>query len=204
MLSTAPCAAACCTCLSATSSCTSRSDQGAPPTSRVRWPRWPKAAAGLAALGLWRLAETVVGPHPSEHSGQDQGAKRITKRLKSFGLAVVYLAIAFSAAKFAVSSGEASTTRNTTLSAELMQSGWGKFLLVVIGVAIVAVGGYHVYKGATKRFLKDLTVPGGPVLHRWASPAISPKESCWPAPGYSSSSRPSPPTRRRPADWTGP
>jgi hypothetical protein len=53
---------------------------------------------------------------------------------------VVCLAIAFSAAKFAVSSGEASTTRNTTLSAELMQSGWGKFLLVVIGVAIVAVG----------------------------------------------------------------
>jgi hypothetical protein len=74
-------------------------------------------------------------------------------------LAVVYLAIAFSAAKFAVSSGEAST-----LSAELMQSGWGKFLLVVIGVAIVAVGGYLVYKGATKRFLKDLTVSGGPVL----------------------------------------
>jgi hypothetical protein len=63
-----------------------------------------------------------------------------------------------------VSSGEASTTRNTTLSAELMQSGWGKFLLVVIGVAIVAVGGYLVYKGATKRFLKDLTVSGGPVL----------------------------------------
>lgn len=121
-------------------------------------------AAGLAALRLWRLAETVVGPHPSEHSGQDKGAKRITKRLKSFGLAVVHLAIAFSAAKFAVSSGEASTTRNTTLSAELMQSGWGKFLLVVIGVAIVAVGGYLVYKGATKRFLKDLTVSGGPVL----------------------------------------
>lgn len=63
-----------------------------------------------------------------------------------------------------MSSGEASTTRNTILSAELMQSGWGKFLLVVIGVAIVAVGGYHVYKGATKRFLKDLRVLGGPVL----------------------------------------
>ena len=31
-------------------------------------------------------------------------------------------------------------------------------------MAIVAVGGYHIYKGATKRFLKDLTVSGGPVL----------------------------------------
>ena len=109
-------------------------------------------AAALAALGLWRLAETVVG------------SRRVTKRLKSFGLAVVYLAIAFSAAKFAMGSGEASAARNATLSARLMGSGWGKLLLVVIGVGIVAVGGYHVYKGATKRFLKDLTVSGGPVL----------------------------------------
>ena len=30
-------------------------------------------AAGLAAPGPWRLAETVVGPHPSEHSGQGPG-----------------------------------------------------------------------------------------------------------------------------------
>lgn len=108
-------------------------------------------AAGLAALGLWRLAETVV-------------VNRTTERLKSFGLGVVYLAIAFSAAKFATGSGEVSAARNATLSARLMANGWGKLLLVVIGVGIVAVGGYHVYKGVTKRFLKDLTVSGGPVI----------------------------------------
>ena len=106
----------------------------------------------MAALALWRLAETVVS------------TDGVTKRLKSFGLTVVYLAIAFSAAKFAVGSGEASAARNATLSARLMAHGWGKLLLVVIGVGIIGVGGYHVYKGATKRFLKDLTVSGGPVL----------------------------------------
>ena len=109
-------------------------------------------AAGMAALALWRLAETVVS------------TEGVTKRLKSFGLTVVYLAIAFSAAKFAVGSGEASAARNATLSARLMAHGWGKLLLVVIGVGIIGVGGYHVYKGATRRFLKDLTVSGGPVL----------------------------------------
>lgn len=108
-------------------------------------------AAGLAALGLWRLAETVV-------------VDRTTKRLKSFGLGAVYLAIAFSATKFAMGSGEVSAARNATLSARLMANGWGKLLLVVIGVGIVAVGGYHVYKGVTQRFLKDLTVSGGPVI----------------------------------------
>jgi len=108
-------------------------------------------AASLAALGLWRLAETVVGDG-------------VTNRLKSFGQGVVYLAITFSAAKFAVGSGEASAARNATLSARLMGNGWGKLLLVVIGLGIVAVGGYYVYKGVTKRFLKDLTVSGGPAI----------------------------------------
>ncbi|MFZ0833608.1 MAG: DUF1206 domain-containing protein [Mycobacterium sp.] len=109
------------------------------------------AAAGLAALGLWRLAETVV-------------ADETTERLKSFGQGVVYLAIAFSAAKFAMGSGEASAARNATLSARLMGNGWGKLVLVVVGVGIVAVGGYYVYKGVTKRFLEDLTASGGPAI----------------------------------------
>lgn len=108
-------------------------------------------AGGLAALGVWRLAETVV-------------VDRTSKRLKAFGLGVVYLAIAFSAAKFAMGSGEASATRNAALSARLMSNGWGKLVLIAVGVGIIAVGGYHVYKGVTKRFLKDLIVPGGPVV----------------------------------------
>ena len=37
--------------LVATSSCTSQSGQAAPPTSRVRWPRWPKAAAAPSCSG---------------------------------------------------------------------------------------------------------------------------------------------------------
>lgn len=118
-------------------------------------------AAGLTAMGLWRLAETVVGQHPSDFARNEREAKRITERLKAFGTAAIYLALAFSAAKFASGSREASAERNVTLSARLMTNGAGKALLVVIGLTIVAVGGYHVYKGATKRFLNDLTVSGG-------------------------------------------
>ena len=43
----------------------------------------------------------------------------------------------------------------------MMQSGWGKALLIVVALGLVAVGGYHVYKGAAKKFLKDLRVSGG-------------------------------------------
>lgn len=121
-------------------------------------------AIGLTALGLWRFAETVVGPHPTETSGEQEDPG-IIERLKSFGTALAYLAIAYSAAKFATGTGQKSSTENAGLSARLMEHGWGKFLLVAAGLGIVGVGAYHVYKGATKGFLKDdLTVPGGPVI----------------------------------------
>lgn len=37
-----------------------------------------------------------------------------------------------------------------------MQSAAGTLALVVVGLVIVAVGGYHVYKGASRSFLEDL------------------------------------------------
>jgi hypothetical protein len=117
-------------------------------------------AIGLAALGLWRLVETISGPHPEEKSPQQRRAASISDRAQSFALAVVYFAIAYSAMRYALGAGEDSAPRNSTLSAELMHSGWGKLLLVVIGVTVIAVGGYHVYKGAAKRFFDDLTVSG--------------------------------------------
>ncbi len=58
-------------------------------------------------------------------------------------------------------SGQSSGQQNAGMSAELMQSGWGKALLIAVGLGIAAVGGYHVYKGASKKFFKDLRVSGG-------------------------------------------
>ena len=119
------------------------------------------AAVGLLALALWRLAETVVGPHPGERSHGDQDDSSLWKRFKALGLAILYLALAFSAARFAMGSGKSSSQQNAGMSAQLMQSGWGKALLIAVGLVVLAVGGYHVYKGISERFLKDLRVSGG-------------------------------------------
>ena len=119
------------------------------------------AAVGLFALALWRLAETVLGPHPGERPHGDQDDSPLWKRFKALGLAILYLALAFSAARFAMGSGKSSSQQNAGMSAQLMQSGWGKALLIVVGLAVLAVGGYHVYKGISERFLKDLRVSGG-------------------------------------------
>lgn len=115
------------------------------------------AAAGLAALGLWHLAEAALGAKPRDRS--DDGDWK--DRVKALALAVVNLAIAFSAARFAMGSGQSSGAQNAGMSAQLMQSGWGKILLIAVGVGVAAVGGYHVYKGVSEKFLDELTVSGG-------------------------------------------
>lgn len=118
------------------------------------------AAVGLVALGLWRVAEAVIGAKPGENSGSGDD-NPAWKRAKSLGLAIVNFAIAFSAARFAMGSGQSSSQQNSGLSAQLMQSGWGKALLIAVGLGVIAVGGYHIYKGATEKFFDELRVSGG-------------------------------------------
>jgi hypothetical protein len=121
-------------------------------------------AAGLVALGLWRIAEAVGGSKPGERTESSTDDTPAWKRAKSLGLAMVNFAIAFSAARFAMGSGRDSTQQNAGLSARMMQSGWGKAVLIAVAIGLIAVGGYHVYKGASKKFFKDLRVYGGTAI----------------------------------------
>ncbi len=121
-------------------------------------------AVGLIALALWRLAEAVVGSHPTEPGSEHDGAHRLFDRVKSVSLAVVYAGIALAATRFASGGGQSNSAQNTSLTARLMQTGAGKALLLIAAAVIIAVGAYHVYKGVSTKFEKDLKIPGGPVV----------------------------------------
>ncbi|MGE0216812.1 DUF1206 domain-containing protein [Mycolicibacterium sp.] len=125
-------------------------------------------AVGLVALGLWRIAEAVLGAKPRDESAQRSNGsssdKPAHKRAKSLALAAVNFAIAVSAARYAMGSGQSSSQQNAGLSAQLMQSGWGKALLIAVGIGVAVVGGYHIYKGASEKFLDDLRVSGGRLI----------------------------------------
>lgn len=121
-------------------------------------------AFGLFALALWRLAEVVLGLHPGESPHAHLRESPLVNRLKALGLAAVYLALAFAAVQFALGVGRLGTDRAEGLSARLMQSGGGKAALAAIGVAITVFGSYFIYKGASRKFLRDLTVPGGRLI----------------------------------------
>jgi hypothetical protein len=122
------------------------------------------AAVALLVLGLWRLVETALG-RSTDPKSQDRSSEAMD-RAKAFGLAVVYLGFAYSAFGFAMGTGKSSSDQNVAMSARLMQTTAGTCALIVAGVSIVAVGGYHVYKGASLNFLDDLKGESGNLVRR--------------------------------------
>lgn len=79
---------------------------------------------------------------------------------------MVYIALAYSALGFARGAGRSADQQNSTISARLMQSTPGTVALVLCGLLVVAVGGYHVYKGASRNFVDDLTGNSGSLIRR--------------------------------------
>ncbi|WP_330180310.1 DUF1206 domain-containing protein [Nocardia sp. NBC_01503] len=113
-------------------------------------------------MGLWRVAEAVLGS--SSKPDADSKKSEAINRLKAFAVAVVYFAFAFSAFGFARGSGKSSGSQSAGFSARLMQNTAGTIALVAGGLIIIAIGGYHIYKGGSQNFLKDLKgTPGDTV-----------------------------------------
>lgn len=105
-------------------------------------------------MSLWRLAEAALGS--SSKPDADSKKSEAVDRLKAFSVAVVYFAFALSAFGFARGRGGSSGGESAGLTARLMQSTPGTIALVAGGLIIIAIGGYHIYKGASQHFLDDL------------------------------------------------
>ncbi|HEU0103718.1 MAG TPA: DUF1206 domain-containing protein, partial [Mycobacteriales bacterium] len=108
--------------------------------------------AGFVGLALWQLTEAAVS------RGGEDDAKR---RGISAGKAVVYVALAWTTLSFARGGSSSSGGTSADVTASLMESGPGRILVGLIGLAVIAVGAYQVHKGATKKFLEDLSGTGG-------------------------------------------
>jgi hypothetical protein len=110
------------------------------------------AVVGFVALTLWQLASAVsvrTGVGSSQSSQWADKAKGLAK-------AVVYGVLAWTTFSFARGKPRSSTSQSADFTATILQQTGGRALVAAIGVAVVAVGGYHVMKGWTKRFLQDL------------------------------------------------
>jgi Domain of Unknown Function (DUF1206) len=122
------------------------------------------ATIALVVMALWRLAEVVFGRSSDPKS---QGTtSRTLDRAKAFALALVYFGFAYSTLGFARGAGKSTGVGNAGISARLMQTATGTVVLIAGGIVVVAVGGYHVYKGASRHFLDDLKGTSSDLVRR--------------------------------------
>lgn len=104
---------------------------------------------GFAALSVRWLIEAIAG------SRGPGGARQLGETLKNVGKAIVFAALAFLSLRFAVGSGSGGGGEESA-TATLLEWPGGRFIVGAIGLGIVAIGVYHVYKGISRSFLDDL------------------------------------------------
>jgi hypothetical protein len=110
-------------------------------------------SVGMFLLALWQLLEAAFG-----HEDED-GGKRVGKRLMSAGKAVVYIAIGISGVRVAVGSGS-SGKGEETWTAKLMNLPAGQVLVGIVALAIIAFGAFQVYRAWTEDFADKLDGEG--------------------------------------------
>ncbi len=101
------------------------------------------AVAGFALLGVWQLTEALV-------------RRRRSVRLKALGKTLVYAAVGWSALGFLRGAGRDASEQTVDVTARLLAAPLGRLLVGVLGLGVLAIAGYHVVKGWTDRFLRDL------------------------------------------------
>jgi len=112
------------------------------------------AVVGLFALGLWQLVQVVVISDPD-------AKKKWGKRASEAGKGVVYIALGVTALTFALGGSTSSSDSSQTLSARLLETPGGVFLLVAIGLAVFGGGVGFVVIGIRRTFRKLIRVPAG-------------------------------------------
>ncbi|HEX5086689.1 MAG TPA: DUF1206 domain-containing protein [Nocardioides sp.] len=114
-------------------------------------------AIGLFLLALWQGIEALFGHRDLP------GGKRARKRLASGAKAVVYAALGVTGLKIAAgsSSGSSSSEKETdSWTARLMDLPAGQVLVGAVGLVIVGIGGYFVFRAWTEKYAEELSAEG--------------------------------------------
>jgi hypothetical protein len=118
-------------------------------------------AVGLIALAAWQALEVLRWRSGWSASGSAR-TKAIRKSGKALGKAAVYAGLAVLAIRFATGGGRSSSQQQQKTTAGVF--GWpaGRWLVAAGGLVLIGIGVYHVYKGVTKRFLKEIDLAQAP------------------------------------------
>ncbi|MGB5952398.1 MAG: DUF1206 domain-containing protein [Ornithinimicrobium sp.] len=105
---------------------------------------------GYSGLTVWQLLDAAVGYRPGGK------AASAFDRVKDAGKAGVYAVLAWTTWRFASGGSTDSGQSTADFTTALMGAPGGRFLVAGVGLAVIAVGGYHGWKGLSRAFMEDL------------------------------------------------
>lgn len=108
-------------------------------------------AIGLAGYALWRF---VQGGLDTENKGRDP--KGLVKRGSMVASGIIYSGLAIAAARLASGNGGGGVAGNQGFTADLMSKPFGRWLVILAGIAVIVSGGYELYDAWTKKFRNRL------------------------------------------------
>ena len=112
-------------------------------------------AFGFAAYALWRLIQAIFEREDDE-DGAAGAAKKWGKRAGYVGRALIYAGLTYSTLQLVSDSGDhqsqTGNARETTSTVFDLPA--GRWIVAIIGLAVVGAGVWNVYRGISKKFAK--------------------------------------------------
>ena len=126
-------------------------------------------ACGFAAYAIWRFVQAFA-----EEQDGDEGALKVWgKRAGYVGRGLIYAALTFSTVKILVGAGASSSQNQRAHKSAATLLGWpaGRWLVAAIGLVIVGVGLWNLYRGLARTFEDKWRGGLSPVWRRWGARA---------------------------------
>lgn len=116
-------------------------------------------AVGLLGYIVWRFTQAI-----RDTEGKGSGAKGLGRRLGYVGSGLFYSGLALYAGRLALQGQAEPSSGQTSQSLTARVLGWpgGEWLVVLVGVGVIGIGLYQLYKAYSGRFEKDVNASSLP------------------------------------------
>jgi hypothetical protein len=125
-------------------------------------------AVGFAAYALWRFV-SAYAEREDDDDASDK-AKNWGKRAGYVGRGLIYAALTYTTVKIVAGSapGQSQSREAKTTTAGILDWPGGRWLVGLIGLAIIGAGAWNAFRGVTRNFEE-----------KWRTGAMSPTERRW-------------------------
>ncbi len=109
---------------------------------------------GMFLLAIWQVLEAIFGYR------HEEGFTQVRKRVTAAGKAVIYVVIGISALRAATGPSTSKKNGTDSTTAKIMEWPGGQVIVSAVGLAIIGIGGYLVYRAFTEKFAKHINAEG--------------------------------------------